>query len=112
MTTLTAIALELPAYDPDKVHHARISASLVHEVTQRLLSQTRDERAASPVILPGRVDVISAGALIADRVITKFGFSEMVTSEHDILDGIAWSMVTGARLPSAYPRPSTRPAEQ
>jgi exopolyphosphatase / guanosine-5'-triphosphate,3'-diphosphate pyrophosphatase len=97
VTTLTAIALELPAYDPDKVHHARISADRVHEVTQRLLSQTRDERAANPVIHPGRVDVIGAGALIADRVMTKFGFSELVASEHDILDGIAWSMASGAK---------------
>jgi len=96
VTTLTAIALELPAYDPDKVHHARISADRVHEVTQLLLSQTRDERAANPVIHPGRVDVIGAGALIADRVMTKFGFSELVASEHDILDGIAWSIATGA----------------
>ncbi|HET7013937.1 MAG TPA: Ppx/GppA phosphatase family protein [Streptosporangiaceae bacterium] len=96
VTTLTAIALELPAYDPDKVHHARISADRVHEVTKLLLSQNRDERAANPVIHPGRVDVIGAGALIADRVMTKFGFSELVASEHDILDGIAWSMVTGA----------------
>jgi exopolyphosphatase / guanosine-5'-triphosphate,3'-diphosphate pyrophosphatase len=96
ITTLTAIALDLTAYDPDKVHHARISADRVHEMTQLLLSQTRDERAANPVIHPGRVDVIGAGALIADRVMTKFGFSELVASEHDILDGIAWSMVTGA----------------
>ncbi|HXS64835.1 MAG TPA: Ppx/GppA phosphatase family protein [Streptosporangiaceae bacterium] len=101
VTTLTAIALELPAYDPDMVHHARISADRVHEVTKLLLSQTRDDRAANPVIHPGRVDVIGAGALIADRVMTKFGFSELVASEHDILDGIAWSMVTGAGRRSA-----------
>jgi exopolyphosphatase/guanosine-5'-triphosphate,3'-diphosphate pyrophosphatase len=112
VTTLTAIALELPAYDPDKVHHARISADLVHEVTRRLLNQSRDERAANPVIHPGRVDVIGAGALIADRVMTKFGFSELVASEHDILDGIAWSMATSTRRPGTYPRPSARPAEQ
>ena len=68
VTTVTAIALGLPAYDPDEVHHARISAERVHEVTELLLSQTRDERAANPVIHPGRVDVIGAGALIADRV--------------------------------------------
>jgi exopolyphosphatase/guanosine-5'-triphosphate,3'-diphosphate pyrophosphatase len=48
------------------------------------------------VIHPGRVDVIGAGALILDRVMDRFGFSEMVASEHDILDGIAWSIVTGA----------------
>jgi exopolyphosphatase / guanosine-5'-triphosphate,3'-diphosphate pyrophosphatase len=97
VTTLTALALELPAYDPAKVHHARVSAQRVHDVVQLLLSQTREERAASPVIHPGRVDVIGAGALIADRVMTRFGFSELVASEHDILDGIAWSLATAAQ---------------
>jgi exopolyphosphatase/guanosine-5'-triphosphate,3'-diphosphate pyrophosphatase len=38
------------------------------------------------------VDVIGAGALILDRLMDRFGFTEMVTSEHDILDGIAWSI--------------------
>ena len=53
------------------------------------------------VIHPGRVDVIGAGALILDRVMDQFSFDEMVASEHDILDGIAWSIVTGAaREPS------------
>jgi exopolyphosphatase / guanosine-5'-triphosphate,3'-diphosphate pyrophosphatase len=95
VTTLTAVALDLPAYDPARVHHARVSAARVHEVAVSLLSQPHAERAASPVIHPGRVDVIGAGALIADRVISQFGFAEMIASEHDILDGIAWSLVTG-----------------
>ena len=41
---------------------------------------------------PGRVDVIGAGALVLDRVLQRFGFAEVVASEHDILDGIAWSI--------------------
>ncbi len=94
VTTLTAVALELTSYDRDRVHHARLSAERVHEVTTSLLGKTREERAADPVIHPGRVDVIAAGALILDRIMTRFGFIEMVASEHDILDGIAWSMAT------------------
>jgi exopolyphosphatase/guanosine-5'-triphosphate,3'-diphosphate pyrophosphatase len=38
------------------------------------------------------VDVIAAGALVLDRVMQRFGFAEVVASEHDILDGIAWSI--------------------
>ena len=41
---------------------------------------------------PGRVDVIGAGALILDRIVRRFGFGEVVVSEHDILDGIAYSI--------------------
>jgi exopolyphosphatase/guanosine-5'-triphosphate,3'-diphosphate pyrophosphatase len=42
---------------------------------------------------PGRVDVIGAGALVLDRIMIRFGFAEVLVSEHDILDGIAWSLV-------------------
>jgi exopolyphosphatase / guanosine-5'-triphosphate,3'-diphosphate pyrophosphatase len=95
VTTLTAIALNLPTYDASKTHHARIPAERVHEVTTELLNTTRKERAAIGSLHPGRVDVIGAGALILDRVMQRFGFAELVTSEHDILDGIAWSIADG-----------------
>ena len=99
VTTLTAVALNLAQYDPARIHHARLSAARVHEVTVSLLGMDHEHRAAISVIHPGRVDVIGAGALILDRIMRRFGFEEMVASEHDILDGIAWSIVTGARAP-------------
>jgi exopolyphosphatase/guanosine-5'-triphosphate,3'-diphosphate pyrophosphatase len=95
VTTVTAIALDLPVYDASKTHHARIPANRVHEVTSELLTKTRTERAAIGSLHPGRVDVIGAGALVLDRVMQRFGFAELVTSEHDILDGIAWSIADG-----------------
>ncbi len=107
VTTLTAIALDLTAYDPARTHHARISSEQVREVTARLLSLNHAGRAAIAVIHPGRVDVIGAGALILERVMDKFGFSELLTSEHDILDGIAWSLVHDA---GAGPAGSAGPA--
>jgi len=92
VTTVAGIALDLPAYDPEKIHHARITADQVHEVTQNLLSQTVAQRREIGVMHPGRADVIGAGALVLDRIITNLGFAEVITSEHDILDGIAWSL--------------------
>jgi exopolyphosphatase/guanosine-5'-triphosphate,3'-diphosphate pyrophosphatase len=103
VTTLTAVALDLPEYDAERVHHARISAERVREVTARLLSISHDERASIGAIHPGRVDVIGAGSLILDRIMTTFDFAEFVASEHDILDGIAWSMVVGSDLRSDAP---------
>jgi exopolyphosphatase/guanosine-5'-triphosphate,3'-diphosphate pyrophosphatase len=96
VTTLTAIALDLAVYDPARTHHARLKYADVHRVTCELLGQSHDERARIPSLHPGRVDVIGAGALILDRVMDRFGFTEMVTSEHDILDGIAWSIAGSA----------------
>ncbi|MDF5754789.1 Ppx/GppA phosphatase family protein [Spongiactinospora sp. TRM90649] len=93
VTTVAGIALGLSEYDPARIHHSRIPAGDVHEVTQRLLSMTHEERAALGVMHPGRVDVIGAGALILDRIVARYGFAEVAVSEHDILDGIAWSLV-------------------
>lgn len=92
VTTVAAIALGLDAYDSDAIHHSRISRDQVAEVTGRLLGSTHDERAAIPVVHPGRVDVIAAGALVLLEIMDRTGVPEVVVSEHDILDGIAWSI--------------------
>lgn len=92
VTTLAGIALDLPAYDPERIHHARLAAGDLRRITAGLLAAGHEQRAAIAVMHPGRVDVIAAGALILDRVVARFGFGEVVVSEHDILDGIAWSL--------------------
>jgi len=92
VTTVAAIAMGLPAYDAARIHHARVGAADVHAVTDALLSQTRAVRAGIGVMHPGRVDVIGGGALVLDRIMDRFGFSEVLVSEHDILDGMAWSL--------------------
>ncbi|MFI7278119.1 exopolyphosphatase [Streptomyces sp. NPDC049879] len=96
VTTVAAIALGLTAYDPGAIHHARIGVGQVGETTDRLLAATHAERAAIPVMHPGRVDVIGAGALILRRVMERTGASEVVVSEHDILDGIAYGVADHA----------------
>ena len=93
VTTVAAVALGLSRYDPDRIHHARIPTAQVREVADRLLGMTRAERAALPVMHPGRVDVIGAGALVLATVLERLGLPEVVVSEHDILDGIVWSQV-------------------
>jgi exopolyphosphatase/guanosine-5'-triphosphate,3'-diphosphate pyrophosphatase len=89
VTTVAALALQVPAYDPVAIHGSRIPVAAVRSVSAELLAATRERRAALPVMHPGRVDVIGAGALILRVVMDTFGLAEVVVSEHDILDGIA-----------------------
>jgi exopolyphosphatase / guanosine-5'-triphosphate,3'-diphosphate pyrophosphatase len=89
VTTVAALALGLPAYDAEAIHGSRIPVAAVRSVAAGLLSATRAKRAAYPVMHPGRVDVIGAGALILRVVMDAFDLDEVVVSEHDILDGIA-----------------------
>jgi exopolyphosphatase / guanosine-5'-triphosphate,3'-diphosphate pyrophosphatase len=89
VTTVAALALDLPAYDPVAIHGSRIPVAAVRSVTAGLLSATRAKRAGYPVMHPGRVDVIGAGSLVLRVIMDAFDLEEVVVSEHDILDGIA-----------------------
>ncbi|WP_445527239.1 Ppx/GppA phosphatase family protein [Streptomyces cyslabdanicus] len=92
VTTVSAIAQDLAAYDSAAIHHSRVSRDRVREISDRLLRSTHAERAAIPSMHPGRVDVIGAGALVLLAVMERIGAHEVVVSEHDILDGIGWSL--------------------
>lgn len=92
-TTIAAIALGLCEYDPDAIHASRMSAAQIADITDRLVHMTRAERAAIAVMHPGRVDVIGGGALILRTLVELTGVDEVIVSEHDILDGIALSLL-------------------
>lgn len=92
-TTVAAAALDLPEYDRYSIHLSRISAQKTHAISKQFLAMSRDARAALGYMHPGRVDVIGAGALVLSRIMYATGASELVASESDILDGMAWSLV-------------------
>ncbi|MBC7549825.1 MAG: Ppx/GppA family phosphatase [Cellulomonas sp.] len=101
VTTVTAHALKLPAYDPARIDGTELRVDAVLASCADLLGRTRAERLALPFMHAGRADVIGAGALVwsdivarvrADVAIAGGKLSYVVTSEHDILDGIAWSV--------------------
>lgn len=107
VTTITAHALGLPAYEPARVHGGTLSVGEARRACQDLLTMPREARARLPYLHPGRIDVIGAGALIWDLVLAEVaavtGITEVVTSEHDILDGIAWSLAPGRPTPGLGP---------
>ena len=96
ITTITAHALALPSYDPVAVHLARVTADAHRAACESLLTMGHAQRAALPYLHPGRVDVIAGGALVweqvLDRALGRSPGAVVVTSEHDILDGIALSI--------------------
>jgi exopolyphosphatase / guanosine-5'-triphosphate,3'-diphosphate pyrophosphatase len=92
VTTVAALALGLERYDAERIHQARISLEDVAKVTDDLLTATRAQRLAMPVMHPGRADVIGAGALILRVIMDRAGAGSVIASEHDILDGIAYSI--------------------
>jgi exopolyphosphatase / guanosine-5'-triphosphate,3'-diphosphate pyrophosphatase len=91
---VAAAALGLPAYQRERIHLARLDREVVHEAVARLVAMSVAERRALGFMHPGRADVIGAGALILDRVLQRTTVDRITVSESDILDGIAWSVVT------------------
>ena len=93
VTTITAHLLRLTAYEPDRIHLARSAPADMVVACDDLLAMTRACRAELAYMHPGRVDVIGAGALVwrrvVERLVDRAGITEVITSEHDILDGIA-----------------------
>lgn len=101
ITTVTAHALGLSHYDPVAINGATLGVEQVMASCDALIAAPYAERAAMPFMHPGRVEAIGAGALVwrevvlavADAVASSGGaLTEVVTSEHDILDGIALSI--------------------
>lgn len=92
VTTIAALTLRLPGYDRDVIHGAVLTAEQIDSITEWLLHADHAQRAAQPTIHPGRVDVITAGAVVLRCVVRACGAQQMRVSEHDILDGIAASL--------------------
>ena len=99
VTTVTAMALGLEHYDPERINGTVLEIPDVTRACRELTAMTREQRAALGFMHEGRVDVIGAGALVWRRVVERVaratdGRVRTVTaSEHDILDGIGLSLV-------------------
>ena len=102
VTTLTAQALGLTSYQPERIHGARLSAAQFEEAVRFMVDQPTSVKASLGFMPEGREDVIAAGALIWSRIVTRVlaraeaaghPIEQIVTSEHDILDGIAQAMI-------------------
>jgi len=92
-TTVQAVALDLPRYDPDAIHRSTLTRREAEDVLERLAGMTSARRAALPVMAPGREDVIVAGATILVRSMRRWGFERALVSERDILDGLVMDLM-------------------
>jgi exopolyphosphatase/guanosine-5'-triphosphate,3'-diphosphate pyrophosphatase len=95
IATLAQLDAGLAVYDRDAVHHRRLSRESVVEWRDRLASETPAQRLTHPGMVVGREDVLVAGLYVLDAVMERFGVSELLSSENDILDGITASLLRG-----------------
>ena len=105
ITTVTAHALGLAEFDPEAIDGAELSVEDALASCDAIVHSTAAERESWGYLRPGRRDVIAAGALVWSEVIARVvaettvagrPLGVVVTSLHDILDGIALSLARGS----------------
>lgn len=91
VATLAQMDVGIEYYERDVVHHHRLSLDVVRTWRQRLASEGPEARMKHPGMVRGREDVLPAGVLVLEMVMERLGVDEVLSSENDILDGVAAS---------------------
>lgn len=86
-TTLAAIHLGLTEYDPTQVHGHRLSREVIEGLILDLRYKSDEERRKVPGLMPGRADIIVAGAEILTSYMDFYALPHIVVSEADGLEG-------------------------
>ena len=93
VTTVAAVEIGLATYDPEVLHHFRLSRAAAEDVFRTLATEPAADRRHNPGLEPARVDVIVGGCAVLVAVMRHWGFEEMIVSEADILDGLIRSQL-------------------
>jgi exopolyphosphatase/guanosine-5'-triphosphate,3'-diphosphate pyrophosphatase len=93
-TSLAAIALDLLAYDRDRVHGSILTIAVIRGLIDRIAVLSVDETTTEfPSLDPKRAPVILAGAILAEGALTAIAADQVTVSEHDLLDGLALTVL-------------------
>jgi len=99
VTALSGLQLGLQRYDASRTHHSVLTAAQVEQLFERLRALTVEQRRAV-LPEPERATSILGGAAVVLGITRHFGVSEILVSEHDILDGLVASLARPPRFGS------------
>jgi exopolyphosphatase/guanosine-5'-triphosphate,3'-diphosphate pyrophosphatase len=93
VATLAQLDAGMSTYQRELVHHRVLDRACVERWRETLASESPQERLGHPGMVVGREDVLTAGLYVLAAVMDRFGAADLLTSENDILDGIAQSLL-------------------
>jgi exopolyphosphatase/guanosine-5'-triphosphate,3'-diphosphate pyrophosphatase len=89
VTTLAAIDLNLPAYDPKRVSGHFIRLETAEQIYEKLLTKSVVEMIRTfPQIQLGRADIILAGVIVLVEALKRFGVRGITTSDRGLRYGL------------------------
>lgn len=98
VSTLAALEQRLTDYVRERIHHFTLTRSTVERWCDILAAEPAAARAARPGIVTGREDVIVGGAFVLREAMRRFGFSTVLVSEADMLDGMVAGLLADAKV--------------
>jgi len=96
VSTLACLQYGVTDYERARVHHVELTRGDVEKWLATLAGEDSRARAAQPGMAPDREDVIVGGVLVLAVVMECFGCERCLTSEDDILDGLAAELLGAA----------------
>jgi exopolyphosphatase/guanosine-5'-triphosphate,3'-diphosphate pyrophosphatase len=94
VTSLAAMAQELPTYEPARIHNYRLQLDTIQELEQTLLSRKKADRVGLPGLEKGREEVMAAGAIILRTIIQTLGMSSVLVSDLGLREGVLINLAT------------------
>ena len=94
ITSLAAMALQLPAYDAARIHNYRLALNTITDLEKHLLSRSKAARIGMPGLERNREDVIAAGAIILRTVMDILGERECLVSDRGLREGVLIDLAT------------------
>lgn len=88
ITSLAAMAQQLPAYEPARIHNYRLSLDTIADLEQQLLTRTKAQRVGMPGLEKNREDVIAAGAIILRTVMETLDEEICLVSDLGLREGV------------------------
>lgn len=100
ITSLAAVAQELPTYDPARIQNYVLELPVIWRIERDVFGRTQSARVGIPGLEAGREGVIAAGALILRCVMEELNAARCVVSEYGLREGV---LVHLARSCKAHP---------
>ena len=95
ITALAAMAQQLPAYEPARIHNYTLTLHRVKQLEAQLLGCSKAQREGLPGLERGREDVIAAGAVILHTVMETLGMTKVLVSDLGLREGVLIHLACG-----------------
>ena len=92
-TTLAAVFLKLPNYDPKQVHGYALRREPLRKLVEELRRLSLAERMAWPGMMPERAELLPVGGAILWQAMEFFGLEEIRASHQGLRYGMLWEIL-------------------